>query len=316
MALWAIIALTAAGLFVFFLLIPAVLVFFAVFGKKKAIPFEQYDLKKFSSHYYIPYLGRIADARKRLKAYPHSAVTITSADGLRMYGEFYDRGSDRTAILFHGINAEMYTNISAQSLFLYESGFNVLMTCQRAHGKSEGHFTTIGLRERYDVRDWVRYVEQSSAKDILLYGVSMGAAGVAYASPLLGGTRVRAMVLDSCFYSIYEQMRRDAYKRNIPKIMLPAQWVLAKLLLRVNIKESTASALAKTTVPAFFLHGTGDETVECRWAQTNCEACASPKQLLLAENAPHTLSMLEQPEIVKRELKGFFEQYFQPAQGR
>ena len=35
MALWAILALTAAGLFVFFLLLPALLVFFAVFGKKK-----------------------------------------------------------------------------------------------------------------------------------------------------------------------------------------------------------------------------------------------------------------------------------------
>ena len=143
MALWAILALTAAGLFVFFLLIPALLVFFAVFGKKKAIPFEQYDLKKFSSHYYIPYLGRIADARQKLQAYAHTGVTMTTADGLRMYGEFYDQGSTRTAILFHGINAEMYTNMSAQALFLYESGFNVLMTCQRAHGKSEGRFTTI-----------------------------------------------------------------------------------------------------------------------------------------------------------------------------
>ncbi|MEE1104783.1 MAG: hypothetical protein UH083_02380, partial [Ruminococcus sp.] len=78
-------------------------------------------------------------------------------------------------------------------------------------------FTTIGLRERYDVLDWVRYAEQRGAKDILLYGVSMGAAGVAYASPLLGGTRVRAMVMESGFYSIYEQMRRDAYKNNIPR---------------------------------------------------------------------------------------------------
>ena len=310
MALWAILVLTAVGLFVFFLLLPALLVFFAVFGKKKALPFEQYDLKKFSSHYYIPYLGRIAEARQKLQGYAHTGVTVTSADGLRLYGELYDRGSDRTAILFHGINAEMYTNLSAQGLFLYESGFNVLLTCQRAHAKSEGRFTTIGLRERYDVLDWVRYAEQNGAKEILLYGVSMGAAGVAYASPLLNGTRVRGMVIDSGFYSIYEQMRRDAYKNHIPKIMLPAQWVLARLLLGVDIKETAADALAKTSVPAFFVHGTADETVEYRWAQTNCQACASPKQLLLAENAPHTLCMTEQPETVKRELKGFFEQYF------
>ena len=88
MALWAILALTAAGLFVFFLLIPALLVFFAVFGKKKAIPFEQYDLKKFSSHYYIPYLGRIAAVYTPLE---ELAKVRADARTDQMHKEYQDR---------------------------------------------------------------------------------------------------------------------------------------------------------------------------------------------------------------------------------
>ena len=105
-------------------------------------------------------------------------------------------------------------------------------------------------------------------------------------------------------------MRRDAHKNHIPKIMLPAQWLLAKLFLRVDLKEATADTLQNTSTPAFFLHGKADETVECRWGQTNYDACSAPKELLLVEGAPHTLSILEDPETVEARLTRFLEQYF------
>ena len=310
MALWAILLLAAAAAFVVFLAAPALLIFFAVFYRKKTIPFEQYNLEKFKNHYYLPYLGRIGDARSALQAHDHTAVTVTSHDGLTLCGDWYDQGSRRTAILFHGIGAEMYTNLSAQARFLYDSGFNVLLTCHRAHGSSGGRWTTIGLREREDVLAWVRWAEQHGGGQLLLYGVSMGASMVAYASDRLQSTNVCAMVIDSGFYSVYEQMRRDAHKNHIPKIMLPAQWLLAKLFLRVDLKEATADTLQNTSTPAFFLHGKADETVECRWGQTNYDACSAPKELLLVEGAPHTLSILEDPETVEARLNRFLEQYF------
>lgn len=313
MAPWAIIVVAALAAFVIFLAAPALLIFFAVFYRKKAIPFEQYDLEKFKGHYYIPYLGRIAAARGALQAYDHVEVETISRDGLTLRGDWYDRGSRRTAVLFHGIGAEMYTNLSAQALFLTRCGFNVLLTCNRAHGKSEGRFTTIGLREREDVVSWVQWAEEHGADEILLYGVSMGASMVAYASDRLKNTAVKAMVIDSGFYSVYEQMKRDAHKNHIPGIMVPAQRLLAKLFLRVDLKEATADTLRRAETPAFFLHGTADETVECRWCQINYEACAAPKELLLAEDAPHTLSILRDPETVEKRLKSFFAQYFTNA---
>ena len=303
-----IIAVSAA--FTVFYLAPALLIFFAVFGRKKAVPFEEYNLKRFKNHYYIPYLGRIAEARDRLKARPHMEVEVLSYDGLTLRGDYYDRGAKKTAVLFHGIGAEMYTNLSAHARFLYKSGFNVLLACHRAHGRSGGRWTTIGLRERYDVLSWADRAKELGAEEILLYGVSMGGASVAFASDRLDPAAVKAVVVDSGFYSVHEQMKRDAHKNHIPGMMIPAQRFLAKLFLRVDIRDNTADTLAKSRVPVLFLHGSADETVEHRWARVNCDACSEPKKLVLIEGAPHTLSILKDPQKTEKELSVFIETYF------
>lgn len=309
MTLWGIIAIAAVAAFVIFLAAPAVLIFFAVFYRKEPIPFEQYDWEKFKNHYYLPYLERIGKARTALQHHPHEAVYARSRDGLRLYGEYYDQGSAKTAVLFHGIGAELYTNLSAQGWFLYRSGYNVLLCCHRAHGKSEGRWTTIGMREQYDVLSWTQWAQEHGAEQLVLYGVSMGAAAVAFASDKLAGTKVKAVVIDSGFYSVHEQMERDARKNHIPRIMIPAQRLLVRLFLRADIKDNTADSLQNAQAPAFFLHGTGDETVEPRWGQALYDACASPKELLLVEGAPHTLSLLEDPDLAESRLTAFLERY-------
>ena len=80
--------------------------------------------------------------------------------------------------------------------------------------------------------------------------------------------------------------------------------------MRVDIKSATTETLAHTCVPAFFLHGTNDETVEYRWGLANYNACSSTKKLLLVEGAPHTLSILKNPEKTEKELTDFINLYF------
>ncbi len=308
--IWVWIAVIAAALFVIFLLLPAFTIFFAVFSRKKTKPFEQYNLKKYKNHYYMAYIGRIAEKRKFVKSHPVEEVFTTSYDGLRLAADYYDLGMSKTAIIFHGFNSEVYTNLSAHGAFLMKSGFNVLFVTHRSHGKSEGRWSTIGLREQNDVLSWVKWAENRGAAQILLYGVSMGGFTVAGASDRLEGTKVRSMVIDSGFYSVYEQMKRDSKKNHIPAIMLPAQALLTRLFLRVDIRRPSVLSLKNTKTPAFFLHGTDDETVEYKWAQTNYKACASEKELLIVEGAPHTLSILKDPETVEKRLTGFLDKYF------
>lgn len=290
---WVILLIAAFAALVIFLIAPVVFIFVAVFSRKETKPFEEYDWEKFKDHYYVPFLGRIEAARSFVRGHSVKRVSVMSYDGLKLSGDYYDLGCKRTAILFHGFNAEVYTNLSVHAELMMKLGFNVLLPVHRAHGRSEGRWSGIGLREQNDVLSWVNWAERHGSKQILLYGVSMGAAAVAYASDRLGSTNVSAVVLDSCYYSVYEQMKRDVEKLHIPRVVLPGQWVLAKLFLRIDIKSPTTNALKRASAPTLFIHGTGDETVYCQWGEKNYEACAAEKELLLIKDAPHTLSLLK-----------------------
>ncbi len=310
MSWWLILLIAAAAALVIFLIAPAVVIFIFVFSRKNTKPFEEYDWEKFKDHYYVPYLGRIEAARSFVRSHSVRRVSVTSYDGLKLAGDYYDLGYERTAIIFHGFNAEVYTNLSVHAELMMKLGFNVLLPVHRAHGRSEGRWSTIGLREQNDVLSWVNWAERHGTKQILLYGVSMGAATVAYASDRLQSTNVCAVVLDSGYSSVYEQMKRDVEKMHIPRVVLPAQWVLAKLFLRVDIKTPTANALKRATVPTLFIHGTGDETVLYHWSEKNYEACAAQKELLLIKDAPHTLSLLKDETKAGDKIAAFIHTYF------
>lgn len=308
---WLVILIVAAvAALVIFLIAPVTFIFVAVFRRKNTKPFEEYDWEKFKDHYYVPYLGRIKEARTFVRNHSVKRVSVTSYDGLKLAGDYYDLGYKRTAIIFHGFNAEVYTNVSVHAELMMKLGFNVLLPIHRAHGRSEGRWSAIGLREQHDVLSWVNWAERHGTKQILLYGVSMGASAVAYASDKLGSTNVSAVVLDCSYYSVYEQMKRDVQKLHIPRVVLPGQWLFAKLFLRVDIKTPTTTSLKRATAPTLFIHGTDDETVLCRWSEINYDACAAEKELLLIEGAPHTLSLLKDEEKAGEAIAAFVRKYF------
>lgn len=314
MELWQIILIAAVGVFFLFIVVPTVLAFIAVFIRKEAPTPEEYDWEKYKDHYYIPYVGRILAARDTIKKRKCTEVEVTSYDGLKLYGDYYDMGAKRTAILFHGLGANMYLNFPAQAEFFCKNGFNVLLICQRGHGKSKGRWTTIGLKEQYDVLTWIDWADKGGAEEIVIYGLSMGAAAIAYAADRIDNPKVRCMILDSCYYSIYEQMKRDAYKNHLPKILLFTEWVMAQLVLNVNIRASTAKAISKAKKPVLVIHGENDLTVDPKWGKLIYDSCPEPKEFLFVKNGPHTLNFLEAPELVGNTVLSFINKYFNKKQ--
>lgn len=69
---------------------------------------------------------------------------------------------------------------------------------QRAHGDSEGHTITFGVRERMDCLLWCRYAVEHFGTDceIWLNGVSMGASTVLMASNLPLPPQVKGIIAD------------------------------------------------------------------------------------------------------------------------
>jgi alpha-beta hydrolase superfamily lysophospholipase len=91
-----------------------------------------------------------------------------------------DSNAKGTVILFHGIMGNKGMLIAEASEFL-SYGYNVMLVDFRAHGNSGGNTTTIGVRESKEVRAAYEYLVKEGEKNILLYGVSMGAVVVSKA---------------------------------------------------------------------------------------------------------------------------------------
>ena len=112
--------------------------------------------------------------------FDYEEVTFETEDGLKLRGWWVDNGSDKTVLPLHGYTRSRWDDVYMKDTveFLLKRGYNVLAFDFRAHGKSEGKYTTVGDRELLDARAaiaWLRENHPERAQRIGLVGFSMGA---------------------------------------------------------------------------------------------------------------------------------------------
>ena len=142
-------------------------------------------------------------------------VTFTNiVDGTQFVGYFFPSkipSDGRTMIVLHGYTgnqADMYavgSNPYAGPFvqMFVENGYNVLTYDHRAHGRSGGDFTSIGVYEGVDLTYAVMYLKTRDDVDpekIGALGHSMGAATSIIGSYFSG---IRAVVADSGFENLH-----------------------------------------------------------------------------------------------------------------
>ena len=162
---------------------------------------------------------------KQICEVPCEFVTTRSYDGLKLSARYYKGRSDMPlCICFHGYRGSAVRDFSAMGLHLMSMGYNVLITDERAHWRSEGHTITFGIRERYDVLTWVEYANREFGNEtpIYIFGVSMGGGTVLMASGLELPDNVRAILADCPFNS-----PKDIIKHVCKKIRLNPTPMLA-----------------------------------------------------------------------------------------
>ena len=132
----------------------------------------------------------INDAKKQMglsaalfeEAHPAKDITILSNDNLNLYGAYYKNeaaASDHLwAIVIHGYRCD-HNSMTEFSQRYYENGYQVVAPDLRACGKSEGNYVGMGWLDRLDIISWINWIiEQDPDAQIVLHGVSMGAATV------------------------------------------------------------------------------------------------------------------------------------------
>lgn len=82
----------------------------------------------------------------------------------------------QTVILVHGLGGNRYSNYPLAEFFL-KKGYNVITYDQRSSNENIAKYTTFGYWEKYDLIDWVNYVEeQAPGQKIGIWGASFGGA--------------------------------------------------------------------------------------------------------------------------------------------
>ncbi len=232
---------------------------------------------------------------KELEARPYERVCIRSRDGLQLVGRFYPSpDSDRLEIFFHGWRGTALRDGCGGGRLARESGHNLLMVDQRAHGESDGHVITFGIKEKYDCLDWVNYAVERFGPEvkILLSGVSMGAATVLMASALPLPEQVKGISAD-CGYSSPEAIIRKVCRDMgiSDRIGFPFIRVAARLYGGFSIKDGGAvDAVSRAKLPILLIHGDEDGFVPFFMSEQIYDACASERQLLRVPKAGHGLS--------------------------
>jgi hypothetical protein len=104
---------------------------------------------------------------------------------------------DRTALLVHGYADAKVGSIAWAPLFL-SLGYHVLAIDLRAHGDSDGTDVTAGYWDRHDVSqviDQLRAERPAETRELVLFGISLGAAVVAAAAAMRDD--LAAVILES-----------------------------------------------------------------------------------------------------------------------
>lgn len=245
----------------------------------------------------------------------YESVEFPATDGLRLSAWWIPAANaDATTpavVFFHGYGEGKHQGLEVARA-LHDHGFSVLLPDFRAHGDSEGEFTTVGLLETRDVAGAVQWLRGRLACDgpsrIALVGWSMGGAAVLNAAPDLD---VAAVVTDSAFADL-QSMVASAIERYTG---LPA-FPFAPLTVHAGQRETgvriadnrPADAASRVRVPLLVVHGLADDVADASDAGLIHDANPGA-ELMLVAGAGHVNSWHVAPAY-ERELMRFLDAAF------
>ena len=245
------------------------------------------------------------------KAMPHEMFCITSFDGLKLYGKFYEyKKGAPIELMFHGYRGNAQRDLSGGVQRCFKLQRSALIVDQRCSERSGGNVITFGVHEHKDCLHWVAFMVEHFGPDvkIILTGISMGASTVLMAAGQELPPNVIGVLAD-CGYN----SAKDIIKKVIKQMGLPVSigYFFVKLGARIyghfDLEETSPEiALKNCKLPVIFFHGESDNFVPCEMSKINYDACPSKKMLVTIPGAGHGLCYLIAPEKYLNSLKDFF----------
>ena len=248
-----------------------------------------------------------AETKKEYK----KEVSIKSGE-LNLHGEYYDFGGEKCAIVLPGrCECLKYSYYFAKPY--QESGMNVLVIDSRAHGKSDGKYSSICIYESEDVKAWMHFmVKEYGIKGFWLHGICIGSAATLLAATSDDCEKVDGIVLEGAFVNF-----RESFKQHMIDINRPVFPVLDLVMLNIwrhakaNVYSKTPmKAVKKVKQPILFLFGELDKFSVPEKSKQLFEACSSAnKKLVWFDKGGHSHLRINNTEKYDNEIKEFINEY-------
>jgi uncharacterized protein len=185
-------------------------------------------------------------------------------------------------------------------------GYGVLAWDFRAHGDSEGDFTSLGYYEVLDVKAALDYaLAQPGVKHVGGWGGSMGAVTMIRSAAKY--PEIEAIVTDSPFSTLTDELVvRVPYPVIRPLVRFFAELQTA---LDLNDVSSVDDVAFISPRPVFIIQGMADTMIPLDSAQRIYDAAGEPKQLWTELDAGHLGMYSAHPDEYTEKVIGFFDQY-------
>ena len=260
---------------------------------------------------YEPFRECMEKWAEETKAMPHEEFCITTFDGLKLYGKFYEYAPGAPIeLMFHGYRGNAQRDLSGGVQRCFALKRSALIVDQRCSERSEGNVITFGIHEHRDCLCWVDFMVEHFGPDvkIILTGISMGASTVLMAAGHDLPANVIGVLAD-CGYNSAKDIIQKVIKQLHMPVTLGYFFVKlgARIFGRFDLEEiSPEEALKNCKVPVIFFHGETDDFVPCDMSRINYAACPSRKILVTIPDAGHGLSYPVAPEKYLDALREFF----------
>lgn len=241
---------------------------------------------------------------------------MTSYDGLQLKGYYLPAKelTNKTVVFAHGYLGRA-RDMGLFGEYYYENlGYNIFTADARGHGASEGDYIGFGWHDRLDYVDWIQMIieKEGPQAEIVLHGLSMGAATVLMTSGEDLPSNVKAIIADSPYTSVNElfayQLKRMFHMPSFP--VLNTTSLVTKIKAGYSLSEASAlKQVGQTELPILYIHGEADTFVPTELTYELYNHTNSKAEMMTFEGAGHGEAFVIAKDRYIQKLNEFLEKY-------
>ena len=240
-------------------------------------------------------------------------LRIKSIDDMNMRAWYLpaEKETNKFVICVHGHKCNGPDEFShMMPLYHYDLGYNYLLPDLTAHGRSDGKYIGFGSFDSKNILRWVDYLIDRFGEDIeiVLHGISMGAATVMLCNEMDPPKQVKAVIEDCGYTSAFDEMSYTL-KGMIGFEFKPlVKMASAVCKLKAGYFFGDADPLgnmSKAKNPMLFIHGEADTYVPFEFGKKLYEACPVEKDYMWVPDTIHAFSYYNAKEQYDEKVKGF-----------